>query len=152
MIIIVGGDLDLKEKLPDCTAKLVNYHVQITQARFANELQTRFTEGTVGQLSHLSGSMTLANYQAAIRNCDTNHEGAWFIRDDRPILFWQEFIKQVDRAGLVWVKPDNEAEIPDPVQAQIKVVYTAYKGPKMIVTKQTAAEIKKVIALATKGE
>lgn len=149
-IIFLEASLPL-QGVPDVTDRLVNYHVHATQSRFAKELEVRLTAFAPIKLERfLTYPWPYTDYKAAIANIEA-HNPVWSIRDDRILLFMDDFVKLVGDARLLWVDSQrSRTAYEKELQGLNRRAFDKFVGPKLHLTENDSVAALK-FALEERG-
>ena len=140
-VILLGEDISIKNT-HNATADLVEFHVIATQSRFQHQMDELIANPQPVTLVEADG---FQHYLATIKNLDDQYE-YWSIRDDRVLLFLDEFAGLVRDPKLLWLDTERVAtDYAKSAQKLNRQVFDQFTGPKLKLEKTSQNAIKAFI-------
>lgn len=129
-IIILEENVELPG-VHDATERLINYHVSATGARYQDQLEARIAEGRPARLADLGEEWPLSEYQNIVMELNAIHP-LWSVRDDRLVLFLEEFAGIAGDVRLLWVDSRNSRTgYEKALHALNHQAFDSFAGPKL---------------------
>jgi hypothetical protein len=117
----------------DGTNDIVNYHVHLTQARFNDQLEERMFTVQSANLTGLESPYSYGDYTATINRL--NSREAWSVYDHRVLFFFEEFVRLVNDARLLFVDlAQPETSYQQEVRKRSAKAFEQFAGPKLHLT------------------
>jgi hypothetical protein len=129
----------------DGTNDIVNYHVHLLQARFDNQLEERMFNVRSANLTDLESPYSYGDYTATINRL--NSRDAWTVYDHRVLFFFEEFVRLVKDARVLFVDlAEPQTSYQQEVRKRSLKAFEQFAGPKLHLTADNPELVKRFVA------